>query len=157
MEYTEDHFLFPLVTEPKSRWEKAGLSPRQERSFNRSSTLLVALFVTGWLYSIFLAPPEDLEAGRPPVARLSSELVRSPLDADGPTPAAFLTEGMVRAFSSDFEREAGMANQMGISGVPTFIFDSRFMISGAREPEILVKIIDRAMQAQQGAGSEAAP
>jgi len=55
------------------------------------------------------------------------------------------------------EREAGMANQMGISGVPTFIFDSRFMISGAREPEILVKIIDRAMQAQQGAGSEAAP
>jgi predicted DsbA family dithiol-disulfide isomerase len=45
------------------------------------------------------------------------------------------------------EREAGMANQMGISGVPTFIFDSKFMISGAREPEILVKIIDRAVQA----------
>ncbi|HJW41023.1 MAG TPA: DsbA family oxidoreductase [Rhizomicrobium sp.] len=45
------------------------------------------------------------------------------------------------------EREAGMANQMGISGVPTFIFDSQFMISGAREPEILAKIIDRALQA----------
>ena len=55
------------------------------------------------------------------------------------------------------EREAGMANQMGISGVPTFIFDSRFMISGAREPEILARIIDRALQAEQGAGSEAAP
>jgi len=53
------------------------------------------------------------------------------------------------------EREAGMANQMGISGVPTFIFDSRFMISGAREPEVLVKIIDRAMQARQEAGSPA--
>ncbi|MEJ1969579.1 MAG: DsbA family oxidoreductase [Rhizomicrobium sp.] len=47
------------------------------------------------------------------------------------------------------EREAGMASQMGISGVPTFIFDSKFMISGAREPEILVKIIDRALQAAQ--------
>ncbi|HEY0107533.1 MAG TPA: DsbA family oxidoreductase [Rhizomicrobium sp.] len=47
------------------------------------------------------------------------------------------------------EREAGMANQMGISGVPTFIFDSRFMISGAREPEILVKIIDRAVRTAQ--------
>jgi len=54
------------------------------------------------------------------------------------------------------EREAGMANQMGISGVPTFIFDSRFMISGAREPEILAKIIDRAMQARQEAASSGA-
>ena len=109
MEYADDPFLFPLVTEPRSRWEKAGLSPRQERSFNRVSTLLVAMFVTGWLYSIFLAPPEDLEA-RPPVARITSELVRSPLGRDAPTPAAFLTEGMVRAFASDFEREAGMAS-----------------------------------------------
>ncbi|HEV7586590.1 MAG TPA: hypothetical protein VGO40_00575 [Longimicrobium sp.] len=110
MEYAEDQFLFPLVTEPRSRWEKAGLSPRQERSFNRVSTLLVALFVTGWLYSIFLAPPEDLEAGRPPVARISAELVRSPLATDAPTTAAFLTDGMVRAFASDFAREAGMAS-----------------------------------------------
>jgi predicted DsbA family dithiol-disulfide isomerase len=47
------------------------------------------------------------------------------------------------------EREAGMANQMGISGVPTFIFDSKMMISGAREAEVLVKIIDKAV-AEQG-------
>jgi hypothetical protein len=127
MEYTEDQFLFPLVTEPRSRWEKAGLSPRQERSFNRVSTLLVAMFVTGWVYSIFLAPPEDLEA----VARISSELVRSPLAKDAPTPAAFLTEGVVRAFATDFEREAGMASgavrvkvlrpgeRLDVPGVPT--------------------------------------
>jgi len=52
------------------------------------------------------------------------------------------------------EREAGMANQMGISGVPTFIFDSKFMISGAREPEILVRVMDKALQsrAEQAAG-----
>jgi predicted DsbA family dithiol-disulfide isomerase len=48
---------------------------------------------------------------------------------------------------AEVEREAGMANQMGISGVPTFIFDSRFMISGGREPEILARIIDRAVEA----------
>jgi predicted DsbA family dithiol-disulfide isomerase len=48
------------------------------------------------------------------------------------------------------EREAGMANEMGISGVPTFIFDSRFMISGAREPELLVKVIDKAREAVSG-------
>ena len=51
------------------------------------------------------------------------------------------------------EREAGTAYEMGISGVPTFIFDSRFMISGAREPEILAKIIDRAVTA----ATESAP
>jgi len=42
------------------------------------------------------------------------------------------------------EREAGLANEMGITGVPTFIFDSKFMISGAREAELLVRIIDKA-------------
>src|SRR6185295_1575275 len=45
------------------------------------------------------------------------------------------------------EREAGLANEMGISGVPTFIFDSKFMISGAREPELLVRVIDKALAA----------
>jgi predicted DsbA family dithiol-disulfide isomerase len=53
------------------------------------------------------------------------------------------------------EREAGLASEMGIQGVPTFIFNSRFMISGARESEILVKIIDRAAQAE--AVTESAP
>ena len=51
------------------------------------------------------------------------------------------------------EREAGMANEMGISGVPTFIFDSKFMISGAREPELLVRIIDKALEAETVSGS----
>jgi predicted DsbA family dithiol-disulfide isomerase len=43
------------------------------------------------------------------------------------------------------EREAGLANEMGITGVPTFVFDSKFMISGAREADLLVRIIDRAL------------
>jgi predicted DsbA family dithiol-disulfide isomerase len=75
--------------------------------------------------------------------------------------AAVLTQiageaGMDRALVADLlsrdadlaavEREAGMASQMGISGVPTFIFDSRMMITGAREPELLVRVIDKALQ-----------
>ena len=51
------------------------------------------------------------------------------------------------------EREAGLANEMGITGVPTFIFDSKFMISGAREPELLVRVIDRALEAAAVIGS----
>jgi len=45
------------------------------------------------------------------------------------------------------EREAGLANEMGITGVPTFVFDGKFMISGAREPELLVRVIDKALEA----------
>lgn len=55
------------------------------------------------------------------------------------------------------EREAGLANQMGISGVPTFIFDSQFMISGAREPELLVRVIDKAIAAQRETAVQSAP
>ena len=109
MEYAEDHFLFPLVTENRSRWEKAGLSPRQERSFNRVSTLLVAMFVTGWLYSIFIAPRADL-LGRPPVARISGAITRTPLAVDAPPEAAFVTDRVVQAFSADFQREVAGAS-----------------------------------------------
>jgi predicted DsbA family dithiol-disulfide isomerase len=45
------------------------------------------------------------------------------------------------------EREAKLANEMGITGVPTFIFANRFAISGAREPELLVRVIDKALAA----------
>lgn len=51
------------------------------------------------------------------------------------------------------EREAGLANEMGITGVPTFIFDGKFMISGAREPELLVRIIDKALDTNPSTGS----
>ena len=45
------------------------------------------------------------------------------------------------------EREAKLAGEMGITGVPTFIFANRFAISGAREPELLVRVIDKALEA----------
>jgi predicted DsbA family dithiol-disulfide isomerase len=70
--------------------------------------------------------------------------------ADAGMDSALVSELLAKdADLAQVEREAGMANQMGISGVPTFIFDNRFMISGAREPEILAKIIDRALQTER--------
>ena len=50
------------------------------------------------------------------------------------------------ADSDLIEREDRLAHEMGISGVPTFIFENRFMLSGAREPEVLVRVIDKAME-----------
>jgi hypothetical protein len=130
MEYAEDPFLFPLVAEPRSRWEKAGLSPRQERSFNRVSTLLVAMFVAGWLYSILLAPRADLSPDRPLAAGLTSEITTSPLSTEGPPVAAYLSDRVVQAFSADFAQEVAGASgavkvavlkpgeQLDVNGVP---------------------------------------
>lgn len=46
------------------------------------------------------------------------------------------------------EREAKLAGEMGITGVPTFIFASKYVLSGAREPEVLVQVIDKALEAE---------
>jgi predicted DsbA family dithiol-disulfide isomerase len=43
-------------------------------------------------------------------------------------------------------REDMLAHQMGISGVPTFIFANKYAVSGAHDPEQLVKLIDRVME-----------
>jgi|SRR5579871_715176 len=45
-------------------------------------------------------------------------------------------------------REDGLAHEMGISGVPTFIFNNRFVLSGARPAEVLVRVIDKATEAK---------
>ena len=111
MEYAQDPFLFPLVREPASRWERAGLSRKQERSFNRVAMLLVALFLTGWIYTLLFAPRAHLEARQPPVARISSQLVRSPLATNAPPEPVFLVDQFVRSFEEELMREVG-----GLSG-----------------------------------------
>lgn len=110
MEYARDPFLFPLVREPASRWERAGLSERQERTFNRVATLLAGLFLIGWIYTIVFAPRADLEPG-PPVARITSQLIRSPLAVDAAPEPAFLVDEFVRSFEAEFEKQVG-----GLSG-----------------------------------------
>jgi len=43
------------------------------------------------------------------------------------------------------EREDALAHQMGVSGVPTFIFANKYATSGAQEPETLLQIIDKVL------------
>lgn len=111
MEYANDPFLFPLVREPSSRWERSGLTGKQERAFNRVATLLTGLFLVGWIYTIGFAPRKDLMANAPPVARISTQLIRSPLAVDAAPDAAFLVDQFVQSFEADFEKQVG-----GLSG-----------------------------------------
>ncbi len=48
------------------------------------------------------------------------------------------------ADASEIEREDAFAHELGITGVPTFIFANKFMISGAQEPDALVEVIEKA-------------
>src|ERR1700733_1303429 len=41
------------------------------------------------------------------------------------------------------EREDQVAHEMGVTGVPAMIFGNRLAVSGAREPDLLLSVIDR--------------
>ena len=42
------------------------------------------------------------------------------------------------------ERESKLAGEMGIQGVPAFIIDNRFMMVGAQDAAVLLRVIDKA-------------
>lgn len=61
MAHSTDPYLFPPVREPASRWERAGLTPGQERYFDRAAGAVLVLFVLGWAYAVAIRPrPSDL-------------------------------------------------------------------------------------------------
>jgi predicted DsbA family dithiol-disulfide isomerase len=54
---------------------------------------------------------------------------------------------------ANVEREAKLAGEMGITGVPTFIFGGKYVISGAREAEVLVQVVDKALASEEDASA----
>src|SRR5207342_3216749 len=52
---------------------------------------------------------------------------------------------------ADVEREAASAKEAGIEGVPCFILDGKFAISGAQAPEYLAEAIERVARAADAA------
>ncbi len=48
------------------------------------------------------------------------------------------------------EREDQVAHEMGVTGVPAMIFGNRLAVSGAREPELLLSVIDRVVEMAVG-------
>ena len=79
------------------------------------------------------------------------EYLASDIGMDSLQVAELLAEDTDRAA---VEREAKLAGEMGITGVPTFIFANRFALSGAREPDVLLKVIDKALEQADAAAEE---
>jgi predicted DsbA family dithiol-disulfide isomerase len=53
-------------------------------------------------------------------------------------------------------REDAIAHEMGVTGVPAMIFGGKLAVSGAREPEVLLSVIDRVTEMNAGQGGPAA-
>ena len=75
---------------------------------------------------------------------LDSSEVRSVLDGD--------------AFAEDVRADERRAGELGISGVPFFVVDGRWGISGAQPPDTILRVLDQAwadLGSGAGQGSEA--
>jgi hypothetical protein len=106
MEYADD-FLFPLIREPVSRWERAGLSPAQERWFRAATTALVVLFTAGWSGAVIARAIDPPVPGtvRTPVLGGDAGMVGDPLSP--PSVAERLTrEPLAPAITASILRSA---------------------------------------------------
>jgi predicted DsbA family dithiol-disulfide isomerase len=54
------------------------------------------------------------------------------------------------------EREDQIAHEMGVTGVPAMIFGGKLAVSGAREPEVFLSVIDRVTEMNAGLSAPAA-
>ena len=74
--------------------------------------------------------------------------------------AAGLDAGEVRAFLESDEAldpvraEDNRARQIGVQGVPTFIFNNKYVLSGAHPPEVLHQLFDLALQEDETDAAE---
>jgi uncharacterized protein YcbK (DUF882 family) len=107
MDLIHDLQLFPLIREPRSRWERAGLTARQERNFNRATIALVVMFLSGWIYTLGFASDSAFDPSRTPAAPLTTALIRDPLSPEAP----FVLDEFIRSFEKQMLAEVG-----GLSG-----------------------------------------
>jgi hypothetical protein len=106
MDYAFDPALPPRPHNPRSRFERAGLSPRAERWFNGVSALLVALFVVGWGYTAVHA----IRTGEAPPL-LGRGITVNPLSPEAvPEPVYLLDAAMKQFTDDDFRGQSGAVN-----------------------------------------------
>jgi hypothetical protein len=102
----QDHFLYPLVREPSSRWEKTGITPAQERTMNIMFLVLVVLFVSGWTYTAV----EAVRRGEASTG-FASRVTANPLGPTAPPEAAFLLDAALRRLV-DHTEYRGLSGQL---------------------------------------------
>ena len=96
---------------PRSRFERSGISTKNEARLNAALSTLVVIFTIGWSYAVY----RSFAMGDPPPL-LGSSVTKSPLAANAPPEAAFLFDAAARALASKELR--------GLSGAVNVVVDS---------------------------------
>jgi hypothetical protein len=104
-----------LPDKPRSRWHRAGVTPRTERWLHIMGGLLLLLFASGWTWSIFIAPSRGVEIEGPTTALAAG--IASALDLSAPS-TPFLTDAALRAFTPLRGRSGRLRAAIQLQGAP---------------------------------------
>jgi hypothetical protein len=110
MAYVSNEELFPVWQEPRSFWERTGLTPEQRRRFDQGLVALVVLLLGGWIF----AAVQAVQRGEAPAMarRIGGE--PSLLSADAPPPATFLLETAITAFVDWDDAIRGQSGELNV-------------------------------------------
>ena len=111
-DYADFDPLF-LVREPRSRWERSGLTPGQERWFNLVALALIVVFTSGWGYSISVS---EAGSGIAPATftPISSRITVTPLARNAPPVAAFFIDELVAELAKEIEPLRGASGELNV-------------------------------------------
>ncbi|MGQ0815196.1 MAG: YcbK family protein [Gemmatimonadota bacterium] len=113
MEHILDPMLPPRRYEPRSRFERPGISPKNEQRLNAALSALVLLFTVGWSYAIY----RSVAMGEPSPL-LSGTVTASPLSPAAPPEAAFLLDAAMQAFTGEELRGQSGAVNVVVDSLP---------------------------------------
>jgi uncharacterized protein YcbK (DUF882 family) len=105
-----------LPAPAKSRWHRAGVSPRTERVLELLSSVLVAVLMIGWTWTIVDSSTRIPD--EPGEARTTSMVASALTNTDAPT-AAYLTDASLAALSGELRGASGkLRAQIKPAGTP---------------------------------------
>jgi hypothetical protein len=104
-----DENLFPVWREPRTFWERTGLSERQQRSLDLSLVALLIIFTAGWIYAAAVA----IERGDSPAVARRIGVTPSPLASTAPPSATFALNALLERFI-DWEEVRGASGAVQI-------------------------------------------
>lgn len=88
---------------------------------------------------------------------LGNHLVLTQAAGEAGLDAAEVSDRLATDADLDEVRELdAQARQAGVSGVPTFLFDDRYAVVGAHEPEVLLEVVDAVLAEEKAAKKPAA-
>ncbi|MEX0912342.1 MAG: hypothetical protein WD737_11295 [Gemmatimonadota bacterium] len=109
MAYVSNDDLFPVWHEPRSFWERTGLTQRQQRALDMSLAVLLLVFTAGWIHTAYSA----IQRGDAPTVTRQIGAGGSPLASGAPTDATFALNALMERLI-DWEEVRGASGELRV-------------------------------------------